>query len=221
VRTRSFVVLAVMVAAVAPALPLHAAIAWDQASARVNATAGDADLVVYYRFHNRGAKPLTLVAARPDCDCTQVSFTPGAIPAGATGVVKAVFSVGERVGAQRKSILVYDDDAPDKPSRLTLEVDIAEVVAYRPRIARWQIGEKPAERMIELVPTGTREIKAIADPRPVPGFTSRLEAVDGGRSYRLYLQPLSTRERQSVVVRCDAKLADGATAPVTVYALVR
>jgi hypothetical protein len=209
------------VAAGAFAIPARAAIEWDQTTAHVNATAGDPDVVVYYRFHNRGTRPLTIVAARPDCECTQASFTPGAIPAGAAGVVKAVLTVGERVGAQRKTILVYDDAAPDTPSRLTLDVAIAEVVTYRPRIAHWHVGETPTEKVLELVPTGTREIKGIAAPRPVPGLTTRLEAVNGGRSYRLHLQPQSTLERRSVVVRCDATFADGTIAPVTVYALVR
>jgi hypothetical protein len=141
---------AALVALVLP-LSLPAALQWDKLSYTVKATAADTKAEAVYSFKNTGKNTVTIDEIKSSCGCTTAEMKKREYTPGESGSVKAVFTFGERVGKQHKTIAItMTDGGETTQAMLELFVDIPEGVTIDPRIHFWMIGDKLVARQMNI-----------------------------------------------------------------------
>ena len=186
--------LAAFLALVAP-LSLFGSLTWDRLSCTVGAKATDTEATAVYSFRNTGKDKVTIREVRPSCGCTTVELTKHDFAPGEGGSIKVVFTFGERVGKQHKTVAVYaKNGSEDEQALLEMFVDIPESVTINPRIHFWTLGDKPTPRPMVV------KLGEAFTGRPVKAYMfaehSNFEVVqpelqpDG--SYRIVLTPKTT-----------------------------
>lgn len=135
-----------MVGTILPAM----ALTWETASLDVSVEAGSGDVVIEFPFKNDESAPVTIRELKASCGCTTPTVETRHVAAGATGVVKATFATGDRVGPQSAHVTVTTDEAGSAPVNLQLRVDIKPLVSLTPRLVHWTAADGPVGRTIEL-----------------------------------------------------------------------
>ena len=203
-------------------LPLRlAGLEWTTTRVELSATAGDSELVADFPFKNTGTSPVSILNLQTSCDCTVATASSTTITPGETGHVRAVFTLGERVGRQQKTVEVISSDAPGRPATLVLRVDIAEVVTSNPRIHFWSLNKTPNANVFEFRPVSSHVIHRIDPPAEIPGFWHRFESDASKTIFRLHLKPSSTAAPSNSIIRLIAHVEGRPPLPIVVYALVK
>ena len=203
-----------------PAATLSA-LEWPTTRVELSATAGDSEVVAEFPFKNTGASPVSILNLQTSCDCTSATASSTTLAPGESGQVRAVFTLGERVGRQQKTVEVTSSDAPAQPTTLVLRVNIAEVVASHPRIHFWKLNETPNANVFDFRSVGSHMIRSIDPPAEIPGIWHQFEMDPSKNIFRLHLKPLSTAAPSNSVIRLTAHVDGRPPLPVVVYALVK
>ena len=171
---------------------------------------------VSFEFHNRSAKPVTIIDLQTDCHCLEAAADAPVYAPGATGAIKARFSVGDRYGLYERTITVATDESAQTVSLLA-RFEVPEIVTVTPRSVAWKLHESAGEKSIDLQAAAGLEI-AIKDVQVTdPGFTTRLETIEAGRRYRLHLKPQSTAQPGNTAVRLFGREKSGHDVLVSAY----
>jgi hypothetical protein len=194
---------------------------WDSTQIELSATAGDQEVIAEFPFTNATSTPISITHVETSCDCTVGQPSASVIAPGGKGYVRAVFTLGDRVGKQQKTIDVFTDVASTKPVTLVLRVNIADVVTSHPRMLLWKVREPPVEKVVEFHPVGSRSIRSIAPPAETPGFSCRLEADPATNTFRLHVTPKSTDGSINTVIPLTAEVEGRPPTGLAVYASVR
>ncbi len=207
----------VWLAANAPAL---AALDWESIQLERVAPPLATELEVLFPYRNAGPTPVVIREIQTNCECLDARASRLVVGAGESGVVRARFSVGERTGrVERIVTVVTDDGAP--PRKLTLHVEIAPPARLAPVAVEWTRGSAPAERTVEVEVAPELDVRFATLEPTAPGFTTRLEEVRPGRTYRLHVRPESTAAPANAALRLHGRTADGRPVVVSAYANVR
>jgi len=173
-----------------------------------------------FRFTNTGPKPVTILAVESNCDCLDAAADRAVYAPGASGVIKSSFTVGERLGLYERRIKVVTDEGPE-PVRLLVRIEVPELVTLTPRSVAWALNEAAAEKAVELEVIPGVQI-TFTRVQPTSGdFTARLETVEPGRRYRVYLQPPATAQPANAAFRLFGRAASGQDVIVSAYGNVR
>lgn len=177
-------------------------------------------LTVTFAFRNTGPEPVTIRAVQSNCDCLSAGTDRTVYAAGASGVVTAVFTVGDRYGRYERTLTVVTDEG-GPPQRLHVRIDVPEPAEPSPRTLAWAVGaaaqELPVEvRVAEGVRIGFAQV-LVTDP----AFAARLEEVESGRRYRVWVRPARTDRPANAAIRVQGRAADGTEVVVSAYANVR
>ncbi|HEY5228215.1 MAG TPA: DUF1573 domain-containing protein, partial [Opitutaceae bacterium] len=139
----------------------RASLAWDRTSASETCWAGEDTTVTVYHFRNTGTSPVTILSADPSCHCTSVDWPEKAVAPGAEGAITATFTIGGRMGQEDKTISVISDDAPNTPTVLALSINIQRVATITSDTVFWKVGEKAAEKDVEIAAADAKQLSAI------------------------------------------------------------
>jgi hypothetical protein len=77
-----------------------------------------------FKFTNTGNSDLIIRKIRATCGCTAVEPEKSVIPPGESSSFKAIFHIGNRTGAQRKTIYFISNDPDNSTVRLTMKGDV-------------------------------------------------------------------------------------------------
>jgi hypothetical protein len=193
---------------------------WDTQQIELTSKPGDKEAAGLYRFVNTGKSTVTITSVQPGCGCTTAELDKRVYAPGESGTVKAVFSLGDRVGQQEKIIYVATDDTLVNPVSLVLRVMIPELLTYAPRLLMWNEGGELGEQTTLISNNCKQPITTITIAKDADVVT-RIEPVKAGASYQLIIRPVSTAKVMNVAVAGVATFADGTMQPFKVYALVR
>ena len=208
-------------ACLAPAF-CFGALHWDTQKIELTAKSGDKEAVGIFRFANSGNAPVTITTIQPSCGCTTAELAKRTYAPGETGEIKAVFTLGDRVGVQEKSIHVATDEASGKPVSLILRVVIPELFTYTPRVLVWKSEDGQSQKESVISVLGPHKITAIEVKAVTPAAaTTQIETIEPGTKYRLLVRPDSPAKPVTVTISCVATFADGMTQTFAIYALVR
>ncbi len=162
----------------------------------VNATPADSAISVDYAFTNNTGKPVTLDRATGNCSCTSVDISGGktSYAPGESGVLRANFDIGNFQGGVDKIITVWLDGAPEsKPSQqLKLRVNIPVLIEMEPKSVKWDIGESPEAKKVEIRINGEKPIHVLSVSASRPDFTHELKTIEDGKRYELIVKPVKT-----------------------------
>ena len=209
---------------VASLLPVFcsAALTWQTQQIKLTVKPSDKQAVGIFHFVNSGNAAITITSVQSSCGCTTAELTKQVYAPGESGEIKAIFTIGDRVGEQEKTVFVVTDDAQEKSVPLVLHVTIPELLRYAPRLLMWNVGDKPGEKAAVISANTNLKIANIEITAPVTSeVNSRIEAVEAGVSYQLFVHPASTTTVMNAPVAGIATFADGTTQPFKIYALVR
>jgi hypothetical protein len=197
-----------------------AALDWQTTIREFKATAGDQEVVAEFHFTNAGTAPVSIVGIQTSCDCTAATSSTSTIAPGASGHVKAVFTIGDRIGRQEKTIEVSTSDQP-APTVLVLRVNVAEVVTANPRVLIWKLQQPAAEKIVVFRATGDHRLETISPVPDTKGFSCRLQSNEDAREFKLHVTPLSTSAPAAVIIRLTAQVEGRPPTALAVYAVVK
>lgn len=177
-------------------------------------------LDVAFAFKNTGSKPVAIREVQVNCDCMTATADKQIYQPGEAGMISARFSVGDRVGVYQRSItVVTDDDTP--PQRLNVQIDVPELAAVTPRVLNWSTDAAAEEKAVEVAVTDSIQINFSEIFVSADSFRARVETIEPGRRYRMWVKPLSTAEAASAAIRLKGKAGTGEDIVVSAYANVR
>jgi Protein of unknown function (DUF1573) len=197
-----------------------AALEWTTTSARLKAEIGQEKAVTLFFFRNAGDHAIRIVSAASSCGCLVAKPDKDHYAPGESGAILAEMNLAGRVGLQSRPITITTDDAPGKPTILTVIVDIPETLTIKPRLLFWRLGSNAEEKSAEIV---------IADPAKItlgnvqcdsPLFEVHLEHQGNGATYLLRVKPKDTSSPITGVIRFPTVVA-GQPQVTIVYALVK
>ena len=173
-----------------------------------------------FEFTNPSAKPVTIKGVDTSCDCLDAAASAPVIAPGATGRIHAKFTVGDRFGIYRRTIIVSTDEGTP-PVALTVELDVPEAATLSPRSVEWKVGAPATEQTVEIAVTEGVTLDIATVQATSDAFTSRLETVEAGHRYRLHLAPKSTKEATNAAFRLYGKAGTGQDLVISAYGNVR
>jgi len=174
-----------------------------------------------FPFKNTGDHPVTITGARPSCGCTTAALTKSTYAPGESGEIAVVFHPAERTGLQEKTITVTTNEPNQPPTNLLFEINIKQYLEVTPRLVAWRVGDKPSEKMVVLSALPAYPIAEItAQDEPAGTCVTRIEVVEKGQKYKVYLKPTSTAQRENTSVTIKAKLADNTEKKTEAYIFV-
>jgi hypothetical protein len=177
--------------------PLSASLTWESLTFNVKAAPTDTQCVVVFPFVNSGEGTVTIDSVQSSCGCTTVELAKTKYAPGQKGEIRAVFTFGDRVGEQHKTVTVVESEG-EKPATVLLEmfVVIPETVTLEPRVQTWTKGGPCEEK--SLVIRIAKDFPGV--PYSVQMFSPRsnfrpgdVEKVSEG-TYHIRIAPLSTGE---------------------------
>jgi hypothetical protein len=195
------------------------ALQWTTTDLALKTEAGQEEAVAVFPFRNTGDKPVRIIALDPSCSCMSAEPSKELYAPGETGEIRVTTALTGFVGHLRRSVAVETDDATGRFYELALTLDIPEPVAISPRFLFWRVGDKPAEKSLELVlaePGKTQLGTAVCTP---PLFSARLTPVQGGQC-RLLVKPTDTQRPAEATIRLDVTIA-GRLQSYVIYVAVR
>lgn len=196
------------------------ALEWRTTHQSVKAAPLQSTAETAFEFTNRGDKPVTIMSVDSSCDCLDAEPSEKVIAPGATGRIRARFTVADRAGVFQRTIIVTTDDAKE-PVALTAELDVPEVATLTPRSLEWPLRGPADPKIVEITIANGLDL-TLGDIRPTSdAFTARLEILEAGRRYRLHLTPRSTAETASAAIRIHATSATGRALIFSAYGNVR
>jgi len=137
----------------------------------------------------------SIKSVKSSCECTvgksnKVSYQPGE-----RGEIRAIFTHGERVGEQFKTLTIRTDEPGVGPQKVSFKVVIPRVVEVSPVALFWTRGAKIEMKEIQIVfPDGKFKPVGIGIPGKQKNIDAKLTCVESGKRYVLTVSPRSTAE---------------------------
>lgn len=196
------------------------ALEWKQTKREAHAEPFQKTLALVFEFKNSGDKPVHLLDLQTSCSCLAAKSDKKVFAPGGTGRIEAEFSAEEPPGVYERHISVLTDESPE-PQRLTVRIEIPELAVLTPRSVEWRIGASPAEKSVELRPTGTLKIRFTKAVPSNDTFTAELDCIKPGRIYELKIQPKSTAGFANAAIRIYGHDDQNHEILISAYANVR
>ena len=217
-NTRCAALFAFCLALLAPAPAL--ALDWKTQHLLIKAAPLQHTADTAFEFTNSGAQPVTILGVETSCDCLEAAPSAQIIAPGASGRITAKFHFGDRHGVYERIITVATDEAP-RPVVLRVQLDVPEPASLTPRVLEWKLRGPADAQTIEIAIAPDIELSITGVQPTSEVFTARLETVEPGRRYRLYVAPQHTRAAASAAFRLHATSPTGQPLVLSAYGNVR
>ncbi len=204
--------------------------AWAQAKLNFETTAqtlptkwSDKSVTAVYKFTNTGTETVKITDMQSSCGCTVPVLDKKEYAPGESGELKAVFTPGDKIGPQNKTITLKTDLKEQPAIQLTFQTDVPAVPGFDQQLIYWNRGQNPDPKTIVVtLPPDLPLDKIEITPKAGSDFTATLKTVEEGKKYEILVTPPKpltqiTRLEIPVVVH----LKDGTTRTRTASAMVR
>ncbi len=183
---------------------VHAQLTWEKRDLEILPSLDETNAVARFMFTNASQRTVTIQSVRTSCGCVTAPLEKMIYKPGEDGEIQANFNFGQRGGMQEKQILLLTDDPVESAVRLTMRVDIPELVQITPLYVFWLKGERaePKQITVRVVPTEPARDVTLVGPtnsmaHPIVG---EIRAAKPGREYVLEVKPLSADEATRVTL---------------------
>jgi Protein of unknown function (DUF1573) len=193
---------------------------WDAATKEAKLPPLATHFGVQFSYKNTAMHEVKILHVDTNCDCLSATPDPKVLAPGATGTLNARFTVGDRLGVYERTITVLTTESAT-PTRLTVRIEVPEAAALTPRAVEWALNSAPAERAVEIAIADGLAIELGEIGYSSTGFRARLETLQAGRAYRLWMKPESTAAATSAAVRVFGREKSGRNLVLSAYASVR
>lgn len=203
---------------------LQAELSWKSTSFNVVADPAAETTDAVYQFENTGITAVEIVAVDTSCGCTAAEPEKKIYQPGESGEIKAVFTHGNRLGLQHKTLTVRTMGAGKTDEYiLSLQVQIPELLSnVEPRMLSWRLNgpEDPQTLQVRLDTNFPIKVKdaTVIGPRASVFEVLGIENLGGGL-YEIYIKPTTTDTPASGSLRITTDYPAGN--PRTAHAILR
>ena len=173
-----------------------------------------------FQFTNNGDRPVRILEVESNCDCLIAGTDQQIYAPGATGVIRSSFKIGDRLGLYERRIKVVTDESPE-PVRLQVRIEVPELVSINPRSLAWKINEPATGKSVDLVVIPALLVNFTRVQSTNSDFVVRLETVEIGRRYRVYIRPPATSQPANAAIRILGQAESKQPVIVSAYGNVR
>ena len=170
-------------------LPARAALEWETREADLHPKISDETAVGHFKYKNTGDKPVKITAVKPSCGCTTAALAKDVVAPGENGEITATFHIGDRVGAQTKTIHVMTDETGDQGTVLTLKADVPQVLIINPTFLYWAKNQPLAPRTIDAKVGGDFPVKKLKIDSTDKDVEAVAEPVPNEKAFRITVTP--------------------------------
>ncbi|MDR2513283.1 MAG: DUF1573 domain-containing protein [Puniceicoccales bacterium] len=174
---------------------LKAGIVFDVPQVIAPCEAGQVEVKAELPFRVKAAIPeLRITSIKTGCDCTVGTADAESYAPDAKGKIRLVFTVGERIGFQRKTITVKTSDG--KETVAFFQTTVPAILTLKPAFVLWKKNApKTAKQVQAKIVLEDRSVKITGlQITPAESFDATLHppSKPGGRDYRISIIPRST-----------------------------
>lgn len=164
---------------------------WDKTEATLSAEAGETRSEAVFTLKNNSDKPVTILRMEMDCSCLQEStgIIGRPIEPNASSRMVISFTPGLLTKAGDHKIAIHTD-LQTELSVITVHTRSVSLITLEPEVPSWKQGEAPVEKSILIKSVKDLEIKGLQSTSS--DFESRLETVEAGRQWKLFIRPKDT-----------------------------
>ncbi|MBA3961955.1 MAG: DUF1573 domain-containing protein [Chthoniobacterales bacterium] len=181
--------LCVLVFLCALGLTARAALQWETREVSLHPKINDENAVGHFKYKNAGDKPVKITGVKPSCGCTTAALGKDVVAPGESGEITATFHIGDRVGAQTKTIHVTTDEAGDQGTVLTLKADVPQVLIVAPTFLYWAKNQPLTPRTIEAKVGGDFAVTKLKIDSTDKDVEAVAEQVPNEKSFRITVTP--------------------------------
>lgn len=178
--------------------PASAALKWEQTTLDLYPAVGDKDAVGHFKYQNTGDKPVRFKSVRTSCGCTVAQTQKDVVPPGEKGEITATFHIGDRTGAQMKTVIVETDDSAPSVT-LTLKATIPQLLEIKPTFVFWQANESPTAKTVNVTASKDFPVPQIKVTSSNPDFQTKVEKVGKGE-FKIDIQPKTMTKPSSTAL---------------------
>lgn len=204
--------------AVALGFSARAALVWENPEVDLHPTLSDKTAVAHFKYTNTGKKPIKITDVHSSCGCTVAAPPKEPIAPGGKGEIVATFTIGDRVGEQKKTIEVRTDEPNTEATVLKLKATIPRLLEYKPVLLYWRRDEPRAPKSIE-VKIGDSPITKLDVTTSDPSIKIETVAVPDKKAFRITVTPDPGNRPVNAVLKIQPDFPK--EAPKTFYANVR
>lgn len=177
----------------------------------IHAPVDAASVTADFEFTNRGEQEVTVVKYDAGCSCMAVQITGGKLryAPGESGVIRAVFEIGNFSGSVDKAVALWlNGDPPDKPSQqLTVRVHIPVLVLLEPKTLKWDLGGPAESQTIKIIIQDQKPIHVKKISASSPAFRHELKTIEEGKRYELSVTPTQINTPGLAILRIETDSA--------------
>jgi len=182
----------------------------------------DAKVEAVYKFKNTGNETVKITDMQSSCGCTVPMLEKKVYAPGESGELKTVFTPGDKIGPQVKTITLKTDLKDQPTIELTFKTDVPALPGFEPQLIYWNRGDKPDPKSIAVTLPPDVPLDKIEITPKDSDFTVTLKTVEEGKSYEIVVTPPKNLVRVvRVVIPVVIHLKDGTTRTRTASAMVR
>jgi hypothetical protein len=205
---------------------LHSAgLDFVQTLKEIHAPADVDKVTAEFEFTNRSGKPVSVVKYDAACSCMAVTIKGGKLKyaPGESGVIRAVFEMGNFSGTVDKVVALWlDDDPADKPSvSLTVRVHIPVLVLLEPKTLKWELNGDASPQVIRITMNETSPIRVTGVTSSSPAFKPELKIIEEGKIYELSVSPTAIQTPGLGILRIETDCANAKHRLHQAFAVVR
>ncbi|NNC88804.1 MAG: hypothetical protein HKN82_10140 [Akkermansiaceae bacterium] len=166
--------------------------------------APDAEVVEAEFPFKVGALGATIAEYDAPCSCLEAQISDGgrlAWDPGTSGTVKGVFKLGTFKGTVDKVIVLRMEGETVPSVKLTVRVEIPELVSVEPKTLFWNLGEPAVPQAFKLRMNGEKPLKIVDVSGTNEQFPFEMKTVKEGSEYELVVTPKSTEGRAFGLIR--------------------
>jgi hypothetical protein len=197
----------ILVAFLALSGVLPAELKFESPSQVVTAPPDARQITIDFPFKNETDKAVTIQKYDAGCSCitVQVSNNKLNYAAGESGVIRAVFDLGNFSGTVDKTVGLWLDGnrSADPSVRLNARIHIPVMVEMEPKTLKWEIGEAPKPQTITIKMNGEKPINVLSVSSTHPNFSQELKTIEAGKRYELVVTPQATDQPGLAILRVE------------------
>lgn len=184
------------------------------------------EVIGEFPVENTGAATVRFKEIVSSCGCTRAEAEPLELPPGARGVVRGVFTIGQREGMNLSTLSIETDEPGAPETTLRLDVDIRPWLRLEPRFLIWRKGDPVAARRIAVSVAPEVEVESaslLVSPGDDAAFKARVVKTDvpgSPPSWAIEAEPRSTAVSAQRKLEIVLRARDGSEHRATGHALV-
>lgn len=160
-----------------------------------------------FPFENKGSQPVEILDIQTSCGCTAAKLEKRVYQPGESGVIRGEYNAGDRQGKQLNTIKVRTDNAEQPEILLQLEIDVPQLLAVKPGLLLWRVGELAEAKRLTLVPNKEHGVKVLSVECDSGDFAVEwVRPEEEGAEIAVTVTPKSTNEAYRSILRIKVEL---------------